>query len=51
MANWVPNFVTRSSNDSTEFEGSWVNQFKANPFNDVGKTRQKIESSVVYKLN
>ena len=50
VANWTSNFAIRVSKQSIEFAGSLVNQLRVLPFREVGKTRQKTASSVVYKL-
>ena len=46
----MSNLATSVSKQSTEFGGSLVNQLKAHPFSEVGKTRHRTASSVVYML-
>jgi len=50
LVNHALKFVTRVLKQSIEWGGRCVNQLKANPFRDVGKTQYKRASLVVYKL-
>jgi len=50
VANCALNFMTKVSKQSMESIGSFVNQFRATPFREVGNTRQKRASSAVYRL-
>ena len=47
VANWTSNLATSISKQSTEFGGSFMNQLKAPPFKEVGKTQHK---TALYKL-
>ena len=45
--NCAPNFITRVSKEFIDFDGSPVNHLRVAPFKEVGKTLQKMLSSIV----
>ena len=50
LQNYVSNLEISVAKLSTKLGGSFVNQLRFPPFNDVGNTRHKTVSSEVYKF-